>query len=272
MKKSHMAMLTAVLFLFILLIPIPSGVVRDGGTRTFTALTYKIIKWNRNVDADEIYTDVDVYFLPDNFKSIEELWVEKEIHVEADPTESNEEEHGESDERDAGGEDSAPLAPDADSSNADPSNLTDAASSDDLGEYSTVLSEKVIKSTYILSTKKPYDLSSFKVERVVNDKANVLIENLISSPNVANKSENGWVKFSPSHPNEYALAIDFTDGTCLIIAVHFTKEGRTYYIATAQSNSPFDAQADYTTLHYQRGIASAELGKYLGDLTVNYSE
>lgn len=135
-----------------------------------------------------------------------------------------------------------------------------------------VLSEKTIKNTYVLSTEHPKDLSNFTVIRTLNDKANGIIENLLAAPNFASKSENEWVKFRPSRPNEYALAIEFTDDTCLIIAIHFTKDSDTYYIAEAESNSKFDEKADYSSLEYQRGIASEELGKYLGNLTFNYSE
>ena len=50
-----------------------TGVYEDGGTREYAALTYKLIKWHR-IDGDYIYTNTSVYWLPDNFKSIDELW------------------------------------------------------------------------------------------------------------------------------------------------------------------------------------------------------
>lgn len=134
------------------------------------------------------------------------------------------------------------------------------------------LSQQIIVNTYVLSTKHPNDLSNFTVVRTLNDKANTLIENLLREPNFEPKSENEWVKFVPSRPNEYALAIEFMDGNCLIIAIHFSSESGTYYIATAESNGKFDKNADYSSLEYQRGIASEELGEYLGNLTFNYSE
>jgi hypothetical protein len=57
----------------LLFFPFPSGIYKDGGTREFTAVTYKIVMWNV-VDPHYEYTHTSVYWLPDNFKSIDELW------------------------------------------------------------------------------------------------------------------------------------------------------------------------------------------------------
>ena len=46
MKKTRIAIIIVAVFLIILLIPIPSGTADDGGSREFTALTYKIVRWN----------------------------------------------------------------------------------------------------------------------------------------------------------------------------------------------------------------------------------
>lgn len=70
-----------IVFLMILVIPIPSGVYKDGGTREYTALTYKIVDWNR-MTGDTIYDETRVYFFPYNFKSIDGLWYYEEDKVE----------------------------------------------------------------------------------------------------------------------------------------------------------------------------------------------
>lgn len=70
-----------VIVLMILVIPIPSGVYKDGGTREYTALTYKIVDWNR-MTGDTIYDETRVYFFPYNFKSIDGLWYYEEDKVE----------------------------------------------------------------------------------------------------------------------------------------------------------------------------------------------
>lgn len=268
MKKSRIAIIIVTVLLLIILIPIPSGTADDGGSREFTALTYKIVKWNHIVDADETHTGIDFYLLPDNFKAMNELWEEKGISSGAGKVTNGDEENNDiGDSADIGPEDSVSSAP-ADSSSSQADDVVSTVND----KFIYVLSEKMIKNTYVLSTKHPNNLSNFTVERTLNDKANVTMENLLASPNFASKSENEWVKFSPSRPNEYALAIEFTDDTCLIIAIHFTKDSDTYYIATAKSNSKFDEKADYASLEYQRGIASEDLGKHLGNLTFNYSE
>ena len=81
MKKTRIAIIIVAVLLIILLIPIPSGTSNDGGSREFTALTYKIVRWNHIVDADETYTGTDFYLLPDNFKSLSELWYDKTLDL-----------------------------------------------------------------------------------------------------------------------------------------------------------------------------------------------
>ncbi|SEK84827.1 hypothetical protein [Ruminococcus albus] len=66
-----------VLVLLILFLPIPRSPLKDGGTREYAALTYKVVKWQR-LTTDEKYSSLygktSVYFFPDNRKSIDELW------------------------------------------------------------------------------------------------------------------------------------------------------------------------------------------------------
>ena len=63
-----------IIILFVLFIPIPSGTYKDGGTRAYTALTYKIVKWKRLQGEEGIYEKTRVYSFPLNFKSIGSLW------------------------------------------------------------------------------------------------------------------------------------------------------------------------------------------------------
>lgn len=65
----------------VLFIPIPSGVYKDGGTREYTALTYKIVKWNR-LTGDSTYDKLCVYLFPNNFRSIGSLWTREKDKVE----------------------------------------------------------------------------------------------------------------------------------------------------------------------------------------------
>ena len=46
MKKRIWIQILVVLILAILFVPIPVGVYKDGGTREYTAITYKIADWN----------------------------------------------------------------------------------------------------------------------------------------------------------------------------------------------------------------------------------
>ena len=63
--------------LAILVIPIPTGQYKDGGTREYTALTYKIVDWNR-LTGDTVYDRTQVYFFPNNFRSVDALWQDEE--------------------------------------------------------------------------------------------------------------------------------------------------------------------------------------------------
>ena len=81
MKKKLWIPIVIVVFLAILVIPIPTGPYRDGGTREYTALTYKIVDWNR-LTGDSTYDKTKGYFFPYNFKSIDSLWYYEEDEVE----------------------------------------------------------------------------------------------------------------------------------------------------------------------------------------------
>lgn len=73
MKKKIIVILIIVGILAVLFTPIPSGVYKDGGTRVYSALTYKIVDWNR-LSSESIYNKTRVYFFPNNFKTIDALW------------------------------------------------------------------------------------------------------------------------------------------------------------------------------------------------------
>ena len=83
MKKKIWIPILVVVILAILFVPIPTGVYKDGGTREYTALTYKIVDWNR-LTGDSTYDETKVYFFPNNFKSIDRLWCYEEDKIEED--------------------------------------------------------------------------------------------------------------------------------------------------------------------------------------------
>ncbi len=80
MKKKIWIPIIAVIVLAILFVPIPT-IYKDGGTREFTALTYKIVDWNR-MTGDSTYKKTKIYPFPYNFKSIDGLWYYEEDKVE----------------------------------------------------------------------------------------------------------------------------------------------------------------------------------------------
>lgn len=64
--------------ILILVIPIPVGQSKDGGTRRYAALTYKIVDWHHLYGDNQIYDEVNVYFFPDNFLPLDDL-IAKEL-------------------------------------------------------------------------------------------------------------------------------------------------------------------------------------------------
>ena len=80
-KKIWLPIIAAVVLLAVLFVPIPSGTYKDGGTREYAALTYKIVDWNK-LTYDGKYDKTKIYFFPNNFKSINELWTYEEDEVE----------------------------------------------------------------------------------------------------------------------------------------------------------------------------------------------
>ena len=71
-KKVWIPIVVLVL-LAVLFVPVPTGGYKDGGTKAYTALTYKVVKWNRLDDLIRVRR-TEVYFFPNNFKSIDTLW------------------------------------------------------------------------------------------------------------------------------------------------------------------------------------------------------
>ena len=72
-KKVLIPIIAAVILSAVLFVPIPQGTCEDGGTRVYTALTYKIVAWNR-IRGYGVYQKTSVYFGSDRNKSIDELW------------------------------------------------------------------------------------------------------------------------------------------------------------------------------------------------------
>ena len=72
-KKIIIPIVALVILLAVLFVPIPTGVLRDGGTREFRALTYKIVSWNR-LYGEDVYKATKVYFGADAGKSADELF------------------------------------------------------------------------------------------------------------------------------------------------------------------------------------------------------
>ncbi len=75
MKRKTAIVLSIILA--VLIIPVPTGIYKDGGTKTYTALTYKIVDWKR-ISANGTYEKLKVYPFPMNFMSLSSLFEREE--------------------------------------------------------------------------------------------------------------------------------------------------------------------------------------------------
>ena len=80
-KKIWISIVIIAVVFAVLFVPIPRDVYKDGGSREYTALTYKIVKWNRLTD-DGIYKKTRVYFGKERWQDIDNLWLEESENVE----------------------------------------------------------------------------------------------------------------------------------------------------------------------------------------------
>lgn len=77
MKKFFIVILILIIVL-VLVIPIPISPAKDGGSRQYAALTYKVVKWHHLYGEDQLYSETKVYFFPYNFLSLDDLF-EREL-------------------------------------------------------------------------------------------------------------------------------------------------------------------------------------------------
>lgn len=83
--KNKKWIILIIVFILLLAVPLPTGVYKDGGTKTYTALTYKIVDWNRLSGADGVYSKTKIYPFPLNFFSIDRLWEREKVEGKAIP-------------------------------------------------------------------------------------------------------------------------------------------------------------------------------------------
>ena len=80
-KKIWIPIIVSVVLLVVLFVPIPNGQMKDGGTKVYSALTYKIVDWNRLYN-DGTYSATKVYFGADAWKSVDDLFAKEEPNIE----------------------------------------------------------------------------------------------------------------------------------------------------------------------------------------------
>ena len=74
MKKK--ILIICAILLLILVIPIPFGTYKEGGTKEYRALTYKLMVWHHMYGdyGEKIYAKTRIYFFPESRLSLDELF------------------------------------------------------------------------------------------------------------------------------------------------------------------------------------------------------
>lgn len=85
-KIKIIVIVVIILVLLVLFVPIPEDVNGHGETKVYSAVTYRIVKWDKPLDyAKEEscnYKKTKVYFLADRYKSLKKLWYEELKSIE----------------------------------------------------------------------------------------------------------------------------------------------------------------------------------------------
>ncbi len=90
LRRIIIAAVALIAFLMLLFVPMPLGQMKDGGTKVYRSLTYRVVKWNRlytdyrqnddgshTADLEGIYRKTSVYWFSDAARSDAELWQEE---------------------------------------------------------------------------------------------------------------------------------------------------------------------------------------------------
>ena len=89
MKKRKAIVIVLIVLLAILFVPFRWASYDDGGTCEYASLTYRIVMWKKltmdeNAQMITTYKSTSVFWFPDNFKSLEELWQMETANMEED--------------------------------------------------------------------------------------------------------------------------------------------------------------------------------------------
>lgn len=83
MKKKIWIPILIVVVAIVLFFPFSIRTYKDGGTRSYTSLTYRVVQWSKFIEGRDIFRKTAVYCFPNNFKSIDSLWEFEKDEAEA---------------------------------------------------------------------------------------------------------------------------------------------------------------------------------------------
>lgn len=103
----------------------------------------------------------------------------------------------------------------------------------------------------------------FTVSKTYTDNKLKQLKAFLTTEYCEEKEAGNWVKLNPAKPNQTKLALVLSDGSTMLINIHFTESSPVYYIAIGSVEESFDPEKDYSQAEYTRYIAKAVFGEFL---------
>lgn len=130
-------------------------------------------------------------------------------------------------------------------------------------EAATSLIDSEIKEIYVLSGPGKGQIDKFTVSKTYTDNKLKQLKAFLTTEYCEEKEAGNWVKLNPAKPNQTKLALVLSDGSTMLINIHFTESSPVYYIAIGTVEESFDPEKDYSQAEYTRYIAKAVFGEFL---------
>lgn len=130
-------------------------------------------------------------------------------------------------------------------------------------EAATSLIDSDIKEIYVLSKSSKGQKDKFTVSKTYTDNKLKQLKSFLTTEYCEEKEAGNWVKLNPAKPNKTKLALVLSDGSTMLINIHFTESSPVYYIAIGTAEESFDPEKDYSQAEYTRYIAKALFGEFL---------
>lgn len=130
-------------------------------------------------------------------------------------------------------------------------------------ESNTSLINSDIKEIYVLTKSSKGQKDKFTVSKTYTDNKLKQLKAFLTTEYCEEKEADNWVKFNPAKPNQTKLVLVLSDGSTMLINIHFYDGSAPYYIAIGTDKNSFNPENDYSDTEYTRYVAKAAFGEFL---------